>query len=107
MTVTGICILIAFIFVLVLIFMELAELPGKTADSRNHPQADAIRVLGWLGLLAGFVPWLLAMVWAYMQPVQTVDLAAPPVAKNDDAGDAGDAGDADDADDKKSSVDKS
>ena len=31
--------------------LKLAALPGKIADRREHPQTDAIRVTGWLGLL--------------------------------------------------------
>ncbi|MBW2386211.1 MAG: DUF3302 domain-containing protein, partial [Deltaproteobacteria bacterium] len=29
----------------------LGELPGSVARRRGHPQMDAIRVAGWLGLL--------------------------------------------------------
>ncbi len=72
MTATGLIILIALVFVLVLIYIELGGMPGKTARERGHPQADAINVLGWLGLLLGFVPWLIAMVWARMRPL-TID----------------------------------
>ena len=72
MTTPGLLILIALVFVLVLIFMELGGLPGRTARERGHPQADAISILGWLGLLGGFIPWLIAMVWANMQPLRAV-----------------------------------
>ena len=72
MTTPGLLILIALVFVLVLIFMELGGLPGRTARERGHPQADAISILGWLGLLGGFIPWLIAMVWARMQPLAIV-----------------------------------
>jgi hypothetical protein len=42
----------------------LAMLPGKIAAQRQHPQAEAIRIAGWLGILTGVV-WILAMIWAY------------------------------------------
>ena len=42
----------------------LAMLPGKIAFKREHRQAEAIRVAGWLGLLTGIV-WILALIWAY------------------------------------------
>ncbi len=42
----------------------LAMLPGKIAAQRQHPQADAIRMAGWLGILTGVV-WILALIWAY------------------------------------------
>jgi len=85
MTKAGLIILIALVFVLALIYIELGGLPGKTARERGHPQADAISVLGWLGLLLGFLPWLVAMVWARMQPLRVVpDNAQDPVAETED-----------------------
>lgn len=85
MTTVGLIILIALVFVLALIYIELGGLPGKTARERGHPQADAINVLGWLGLLLGLVPWLIAMVWARMQPLHVVpDNARDPVAETED-----------------------
>lgn len=46
------------------IVVWLAMLPGKAAARRGHPQADAIRIAGWLGLVTGIV-WILALIWAY------------------------------------------
>jgi len=45
----------------------LAMMPGKIAAQRNHPQAEAVKVAGWLGMLTGII-WILAMIWAYMKP---------------------------------------
>ena len=42
----------------------LAMLPGKIAFKREHPQAEAIRMAGWLGILTGIV-WILALICAY------------------------------------------
>lgn len=42
----------------------LAMLPGKIAVQREHPQADAIRIAGWLGIVTGIV-WIVALIWAY------------------------------------------
>ena len=53
------------------IFIVLGMLPGKIARERNHPQADAIRIGGWLGLLFGGVLWPLVMIWAYIKPTST------------------------------------
>ncbi len=40
------------------------------AKNRNHPQADAINVASWLGLLfTGGILWILAMVWSRMDPL--------------------------------------
>jgi hypothetical protein len=43
----------------------LGSLPGKIAVGRAHPQADAIRVAGWIGLLTLGVLWPFALIWAY------------------------------------------
>ena len=51
------------------LFMEIGSVPGKKAHERNHPQAEAINVLGWLGLLLGGVGWMVAVVWAYTKPI--------------------------------------
>src|SRR5262245_27247169 len=54
----------------------LGKLPGETAHARGHPQASAITVCGWLGLL--FPPlWPIALVWAYMLPAG-IQPAPPP-----------------------------
>ena len=54
----------------------LGKLPGETAHARGHPQAAAITVCGWLGLL--FLPlWPIAMVWAYLIPAGR-ELNPPP-----------------------------
>ena len=42
--------------------------PGKVAHARNHPQAEAIAIGGWLTLFAGFVFWPLIVIWAYTKP---------------------------------------
>jgi Na+/H+ antiporter NhaD/arsenite permease-like protein len=65
-------ILVVFSLLVVLVVWFLAEmamLPGKIARKRNHPQAEAISVAGWLGLLVtmGLV-WVLAVIWAHMRP---------------------------------------
>jgi len=46
----------------------LGALPGKIAAERGHPQADAIRVAGWFGLLMLGLLWPLALIWAYTTP---------------------------------------
>ena len=63
-------VLIVIIVSAVVVFVALAQLPGKTARERNHPQAEAIEVASWLGLLLTIgVVWVLAMVWARMTPL--------------------------------------
>jgi hypothetical protein len=43
----------------------LGGLPGRIADQRGHPQADAIRVAGWFGLVMLGLLWPIALIWAY------------------------------------------
>ena len=47
--------------------LVLAALPGRIARERQHLQAEAISVCGWLGLVTGVV-WIVAIVWAYTVP---------------------------------------
>ncbi len=68
-TPVGLVVLVVLALVGLGVFVELGSLPGKKAAERNHPQAEAINILGWLGLLFGGVGWVAAMVWAQMKPV--------------------------------------
>ena len=52
----------------VLIAVMVCSLPGKAARDRNHPQAKAIDVSAWLGLVTGMITWVGALIWAYMVP---------------------------------------
>ncbi len=79
MTLPGFVILVVLGLLGVLVFVELGSLPGKKAAQRNHPQAEAINILGWLGLLFGGVGWMLALVWAHMKPVFAPVEQAPAV----------------------------
>ena len=71
-----------FVFIVILVtavvvFVVLAQMPGKTAAKRGHPQAEAINMASWLGLIfTGGIVWILAMVWSRMQPV------AKPIESN-------------------------
>ena len=51
-------------------------LPGRVAIARNHPDADAINVMGWVGFLA-IVPWIQAFLWAF-KPTTVVDIRYLP-----------------------------
>ncbi len=61
---------VALVFIFIGLFAALgiayvlASLPGKIASGRNHPQADAINICGWVGLPSG-VFWVAALVWAF------------------------------------------
>lgn len=53
----------AAIFIIVVAGLSAAVfilgLPGRIAIARNHPEADAIFVMGWVGFVA-IVPWIQA-----------------------------------------------
>ena len=68
-------VLIVIAATLIVGFVVLARLPGKLAAASNHPQAAAINMAGWLGLIftVGIV-WIVAMIWAQTKPIT----AAPP-----------------------------
>ena len=53
----------------------LGPLPGNVARRRGHPQADAIRVLGWIGIVTLGPAWLAALVWAYTKPIGVTGLS--------------------------------
>jgi hypothetical protein len=45
------------------IVYKLGSLPGDIARARNHPQAKAISICGWMGVIT-LIMWPIAMVWA-------------------------------------------
>ncbi len=58
-------ILVAFVIWLVVL---LGPMPGNIAKKRGHPQDDAIKVLGWIGIITMGLAWPIALVWAYTRP---------------------------------------
>src|SRR5713226_5789030 len=63
--------LVAIVFVL--------GLPGRIAIARNHPDAEAVNIMGWVGFLA-LVPWIQAFIWAF-KPTQVIDIRRYPLAE--------------------------
>ena len=57
----------------------LAGLPGRIAIARKHPDAEAVRLMGWAGLLFA-VPWIQAFIWAF-KPTDIVDIRRFPTAE--------------------------
>jgi Protein of unknown function (DUF3302) len=51
-------------------------LPGRIAIARNHPEADAVNAMGWVGFLA-VVPWIQALIWAF-KPTDVIDIRNLP-----------------------------
>ena len=60
-----IAILIAVVIWLVVL---LGNMPGDIARKRQHPQAEAISALGWVGIITMGLGWFIAIVWAYYKP---------------------------------------
>ncbi len=52
----------------------LGSLPGKIAADRGHPQADAIRVTGWLGLFTLGLLFPVALIWAFTKPTAAEEI---------------------------------
>ena len=55
----------------------LAGLPGRIAIARKHPDAEAVKLLGWAGLLPTIYPWVQAFIWAF-KPTEIVDVRRFP-----------------------------
>ena len=53
------------------IWVLLGMLPGKIARERGHPQAEAISVCGWWGVITMGLLLPVAWIWAYTKPRKT------------------------------------
>ena len=62
---------------------RLGRLPGAIARQRHHPQADAISICGWMGLLT-LILWPIALVWAHLTPGKPLAGGASPDTENKD-----------------------
>jgi hypothetical protein len=54
----------------------IAGLPGQIAIARKHPDAEAVKIMGYAGLLP-VVPWIQAFIWAF-KPTDIVDIRRFP-----------------------------
>lgn len=61
----------------ILLYIWLAGLPGRIAVARKHPEAEAVKLLGWAGLLPTIYPWVQALIWAF-KPTDVVDIRRFP-----------------------------
>ncbi len=60
-------ILIILLITAIAAWVIIGMMPGRIAHSRNHPQAEAVAVCGWLGAITmGFLSPL-AFIWAYLK----------------------------------------
>ncbi len=75
-------VLIVLAAIVVGIWVMLGMMPGKIARERNHPQAEAINVCGWWGVITLGILLPLAFIWAYTKAagLQDTDKDAPEVS---------------------------
>ncbi len=73
--------LVLLIVGLVIAAIKLGRYPGQVAARRNHPNKDAIMILGQLGVLTFGILWIVALTWAYSN-VATTDQFAGSGARN-------------------------
>jgi hypothetical protein len=52
------------------VFWFLHIWPERVAEEKEHPQAAAIQALCLMSLVFGGLLWPLAMLWAYMKPME-------------------------------------
>jgi hypothetical protein len=72
---TFVTFIVAAIAVIVILLL-IAGLPGRIAISRKHPDAEAVKIMGYTGFLA-VVPWIQAFIWAF-KPTDIVDIRRFP-----------------------------
>ena len=58
-------ILLVLLLTAVAVWAVLGMYPGKIARGRNHPQAEAIAVCGWWGVITLGLLLPIAWIWAY------------------------------------------
>ena len=57
-----------------------AGLPGRIALARNHPDAEAVKLMGWAGIFPTVLPWVQAFIWAF-KPTDIIDIRRFPSAE--------------------------
>ena len=60
-------------------FVWIAGLPGRIAIERKHPDAEAVKLMGYAGFLPVF-PWIQAFIWAF-KPTDVIDIRRFPSAE--------------------------
>lgn len=50
------------------LFVIIGRIPGRIAHEAGHPQAQAINLLAWFGLLMGGFGWVIALIWSKTAP---------------------------------------
>ena len=63
----------------VVVLVVLAGVPGQIAIARKHPDAEAVKIMGYAGFVP-IVPWMQAFIWAF-KPTDIVDIRRFPKAE--------------------------
>ena len=61
-------ILLVLLVTAVAVWLLLGMYPGKIARERGHPQAEALAVCGWWGVITLGLLLPVAWIWAYTKP---------------------------------------
>ena len=73
MDIFALIVILVIIAAAIWIIVTLGSLPGHIAREKNHPQVEAINILGWIGILTLGIGWFVAIVWAYTKPPGAVN----------------------------------
>ena len=65
-------VLITLVVTFLALWIALGMMPGRIARKRKHPQADAINVCGWCGVITMGLLLPLAYIWAYSNSQQSL-----------------------------------
>ena len=84
LSIFALIVLLVLIAAVVGIWVMLGMMPGKIAKQRNHPQADAINVCGWWGVITMGLLLPVAWIWAYTNPNPKPPQQAPKESGEED-----------------------
>ena len=62
--------LLILLTIAVIAVIVLGGLPGRIAEKRGHPYAQAVKVAGWVGVFTLGIIWPLALIWAFVNKMQ-------------------------------------
>ena len=74
-------VLLVLVAVAIWLVTLIGNIPGNIARAANHPQAEAISVLAWIGLLTLGLGWFIALVWAKARPITSTQKLEQRVAE--------------------------
>ncbi len=69
MEIFALIVLLVLCAAVIALVVVIGRIPGRIAREADHPQAEAINVLAWIGLLTLGMGWFIALVWAKAKPI--------------------------------------